>query len=96
MTGIKFDEEKIRNCVESYYHICGEYPYLICSEETMKIIPEEKKENYFTITQSYLSTTPIIGNNIVKEEQDKKILDTWYNAKIIIDNDLKYGEVLIK
>ena len=44
MTGIKFDEEKVINCIKSYHDMHGEYPYLICGEETIKIIQEEKKD----------------------------------------------------
>jgi len=42
MKAIKFDEEKVLNCIKAYHDMHGEYPYLICNNETRKMIPKEK------------------------------------------------------
>lgn len=111
MTGIKFDEEKVRNCIESFYEMNGRYPYLICSKETIKIIPKPKFETYsikdsnLTINKSYVENTltdelineiSVIGRTFVDKEKIKdNEYGAWYNATILIDNKLPFGEVIL-
>ena len=113
MTGIKFDEEKVINCIKSYHDMHGEYPYLICGEETRKIIPEEKKDIkaiYNTLNTLATKSTDLCINGIMDSpsiefggkkyiaEDSIKCMNygTWYGAKILVDNNLKFGEILIR
>ena len=108
MIGIKFDEEKIKNCIEAYHNLHGEYPYLICAEKTMEIIPEEEKDMYAlrSLTSADLCikstieflTIEIGGKKYINVDSIEKCNDygTWYGAKILIDNKLEFGEVLIR
>lgn len=110
MTGIKFDEEKVINCIKSYHDMHGEYPYLICGEETRKIIPEEKKDIYNTLNTLAIKSADLCINNtmdfpsiefggkkyIAEDSIKCKDYGTWYGAKILVDNNLKFGEVLIR
>ena len=110
MTGIKFDEEKVINCIKSYHDMHGEYPYLICGEETIKIIQEEKKDikdiyNTLAIKSTDLCINGIMdspsiefgGKKYIAEDFIKcKDYGTWYGAKILVDNNLAFGEVLIR
>ena len=107
MTGIKFDEEKVKKCIEAYHDMNDEYPYLVCSEETRKILPPEKKDNYFTITADkiiasdimclsskyQLETITVNDKKFVLDEFAPKDYGTWYGAKILVDNKLEFGEV---
>lgn len=83
MTGIKIDEEKLQRHIDTYYDLFNTYPYLICSEETMKLLPRKYE---FYMTTSTLSFT--IGNETAKKEEVVK----WHGAKILIDNELPLGE----
>jgi hypothetical protein len=83
MTGIKIDEEKLQRHIDTYHDLFKVYPYLICSEETMKLLPR-KYELY--MTTSTISFT--IGDGTTKKEEVLK----WHEAKILIDNELPLGE----
>ena len=107
MTGIKFDEEKVKRCIEAYHDMHGQYPYLICSELTRKILPSEIKENSFAITSDQIYVTSAIHTpkkldidsitvdekKYIAEDSIHKDYGTWYGAKILIDNKLEFGEV---
>ena len=105
MTGIKFDAENVKKCIESYYFMYGEYPYLICNEKTRKLIIQERdKDNTFTINCNIINSNtmsvPIypedftIGDiKYIKESNINKNHGTYCNAKILIDNELKFGEI---
>lgn len=80
MTGIKIDEEKLQRHIDTYYDLFNTYPYLICSEETMKLLPYK--------WELYISSSFTIGNETEKEAKVMK----WHEAKILIDNELPLGE----
>ena len=111
MNAIKFDENKVRKCIEAYHDMHDKYPYMMCNEKTIKIIPEEiKSSSYYSIPDSicYCTTscasTPsmdidsisINSDKYVKEKSEKSNCKSWYGAKIMIDNDLKFGEVELR
>ena len=103
MIGIKFDEEKVKNYIQAYKDGHGKYPYLLMNEKTYKILPYEAT----TITTNgsiYTTTTNIIltpqeitvdGTKYVREDKCKRKTLFWENCKVMIDNDLEFGEVHI-
>ena len=91
----------------------GEYPSLICAEETIKIIQDEKKDikdvyntlNTLAIKSADLCINGIMdspsiefgGKKYIAEDFIKcKDYGTWYGAKILVDNNLAFDEVLIR
>lgn len=95
MKAIKFDKEKVTRCLESFYDQHGTYPYLICSAKTGDLIIESRTCTCMTgtiTTESKLS----IGNVDVTINKDKpKDYGEFGGAKILIDDALPFGEVLI-
>lgn len=87
MNAIKFDEDKAKRCINAYYDMHKEYPYLICNDETEKILPSIPSTGAITISTS----TYVCGI----ENQSKPRTKRWNNAKVLIDNELKFGEVHI-
>ena len=87
MIAIRFDEDKANKCINAYYDMHGEYPYLICNEETQKILPTHIQ----TVT---VCTTEYISGIAVKDQAKPKT-KRWNNAKVLIDNELEFGEVHI-
>lgn len=87
----KFDENKIKIAIDIYKEERGDYPYLIISAETAKYLPYENEYSSLCIIPSITSdhTKDIESNNIFKKTK-------WHNATILIDDNLKFGEVLVK
>ncbi len=81
MIAIKFDEEKVGHCIQAYKDERGKNPYLIMSEKTAKILP--KLTNTIRITPD--------GTTIQYDNTPR----SWNNCKILIDDDLEFGEVHI-
>ena len=111
MNAIKFDKDKVKKCIEVYHDMHDKYPYMMCNEKTMGIIPEEDKPSLFSIANSicdrgtitYESPTikdiesiSINSDKYVKEKSINTNCKSWYGAKIMIDNDLKFGEVELR
>lgn len=107
MNCIKFDGEKAKRCIDAYYDQHGSYPYLIMSSKTYDTIPLEKPgiildSNSLTVSSSIFNTNvnvaPVdkikVGDNTYILKQDP-VYKKWYNAKILFDEELKYGEVHI-
>lgn len=90
MIAIKFDEDKAKRCINAYYDMHKEYPYLICNDETEKILPSIPSTDITTI-----STTNYICIKDLVENPSKPRTKRWNNAKVLIDNELKFGEVHI-
>lgn len=93
MMGIKFDEEMVKKYIDVYHDQHGKYPYLIMSEKTRDIIPDDgmlyvATNTNYTITSSILTSST--SNDMVTHARK-----TWNSAKILIDNDLEFGEVHI-
>lgn len=99
----KIDSEELINTMKSFNNMYGRKPYIICNEET--------KTNIMACAQSCgtiggwvitkdcsISTEPAksikIGDleYVLKEERHPSV---WNGSKILIDPDLKYGEVYI-
>ena len=109
MNGLKFDEDKIKGCIKAYHDQFDKYPYLIVNEETYKELPPQKANfidgtsftfatsadslGCFTTTNNLPKTISVDDKKYVAEEDSGKNLGTWYGARVLIDNCLKYGEV---
>lgn len=103
MIAIKFDKEKVENCINAYKEEHGKLPYLIMSSKTKELLPQ----NYgyintgdlsFTISTTTIEKPKDIiigGMKYIPEEELKKGFGAWYGCKIMIDDDLDYGEILI-
>ena len=107
MNGIKFDGEKVKRRIDAYYNQHGSYPYLIMNSKTYDTIPLEKPgiildSNSLTVSSYTLSNNvsvaPVdeikVGNNTYILKRDP-VYKKWYNAKILFDEELKFGEVHI-
>ena len=107
LKAIKFDEEKVRRCIDAYHDQYDEYPYVIINEKTYKILPPEKPLEgmlYLDYSKMTINATTeehkdqIIQKNgcdyILKEDAYKP-RRTWYGCKVMIDNTLEFGEVHI-
>ena len=70
MTEIKIDEEKLQRHIDTYYDLFNTYPYLICSEETMKLLSRKY--------ELYISSSFTIGNETAKEVMK------WHDAKYLL------------
>lgn len=91
MLGIKFDEEKVCHCIQAYKDEHGKNPYLIMSEKTVKILP-------LSMQTTYISSSPIsfsIGGQTSVDDNATKN-KSWKNCKILIDNDIDFGEVYVR
>ena len=88
MIAIKFDEDKAKKCIDAYYDMHGVYPYLICNEETQKILPTYTQT--VTVHDGYAFIS-----GVVTEDHGKPRTKRWNNAKVLIDNELEFGEVHI-
>ena len=102
MLGIKFNDEMIKKCIETYHFQYGEYPYLIMNEKTRKLIPNEDGMSYYITSDNFnISLKPenaihnisINDKKYVEEPETITPKKSWYGAKILIDNDLDFGEV---
>ena len=90
MIAIKFDEDKAKKCIDAYYDVHGKYPYLICNEETEKMLPT------YTQTVTVHDTGYVsISGVVTVADQVKQKTKRWNNAKVLIDNELEFGEVHI-
>ena len=108
MNCIKFDEEKTKRCIDAYYDQHGSYPYMITSSKTYDTIPLEKLSanldiNSLTASSYTISSTNMnvilvdeikVGDNTYILKRDP-VYKKWYNAKILFDEELKFGEVHI-
>ena len=108
MYAIKFDEEKINNAINAFYDTNGRYPYLICNRKTEKLCLEcVKKESNGTIS---IGSFGAIGTNNITPNPPKIVINDiefvsknsidntpnkWNNATILIDQNLKFGEIII-
>ena len=107
MNCIKFDEEKAKRCIDAYYDQHGSYPYIIMNSKTYDTVPPEKPSvildcNSLTVGGYTISTNVNInsvdeikvGDNTYILKRDP-VYKKWYNAKILFDEDLEFGEVHI-
>ncbi len=89
MNAIKFDEEKVKKCIDAYYDEKGVYPYLIMSEKTKTELLDKSPDNRKLWTlPSYIH----VGDTTEKPKE----CPIWKSAKILFDNDLKFGEVYVR
>ena len=102
MIAIKFDEEKVKHCIQAYKDEHGKHPYLIMSEKTREILPPPTPTAYcgglafgdIKIDNKAIDLV-IDGTKYISEEEAKKGSGNWNGCKIMIDNDLEFGEVHI-
>ena len=107
MNCIKFDEEKAKRCIDTYYDQHGSYPYMIMNSKTYDIMPPEKLGANLDINSLTVGSCIFPTNVNVASVDEIKVGDNtyilkkdpvykkWYNAKILFDEDLKFGEVHI-
>ena len=103
MYAIKFDAEKVNNAITAFYDINGRYPYLICNKKTEELCLKCRQENQGVVSLGNSGITintnqlKIIIND--KEFIEKDLIDNspnkWNNATILIDQSLKFGEVIM-
>ena len=104
----KFNEEKVKTAIDIYKDEHGNNPYLIISSETEKYLPNEYSYSSIPAYGSLFVGSSITVDSCcdhslncvdhtkdIKSSSDSK-RTKWYNAKILIDDDLKFGEVLVK
>lgn len=108
MMAFKFNEEKVKTAIDIYKDEHGNYPYLIISSETEKYLPDEYSYSIPISSSLFVGSSLTVDSccdhsflncvdhtrDIKSSSEPKKI--KWYNAKILIDDDLKFGEVLVK
>ena len=97
------------NCIAAYHDEHGDYSYLIMNEKMMKKLP--KKHGVINVSEnggisSYTSGSIILKNQYPQTiavdgkeyipANDKNDLIKWQNCKIMIDDDLEFGEIYIK
>ena len=111
MKAIKFDEEKVNRSIKAFYDQRDTYPYLICSEKMADFIKKSIEEPRSFTAESIITTNKSltlgsveIGKMLTGEIDVTKVVNNnnkpkdygYFNgAKIMIDNALPFGEVLI-
>ena len=108
MKAIKFDEQKVTNCIQAYYDQHGKYPYLIMNQNTADILPPQMTYNTgmgviyggnSNTTIAIKDTKPekitIDNEQYTRDIAVVKSLYVWHNCKVMIDGDLEFGEVHI-
>ena len=107
MNCIKFDEEKAKRCIDAYYDQYGSYPYMIMNSKTYNTVPQEKPSAILDVNSLTVSGYTISNVNVAAPVDEIKFGDNtyilkrdpvykkWYNAKILFDEDLEFGEVHI-
>lgn len=103
MLAIKFDEEKVKCCIQAYKDEHGKNPYLVMNEKTRAILPPTPPTTYCISTdeimigrqENLVNTITINDKKYISEEEAKKGSGNWFGCKIMIDNDLEFGEIHI-
>lgn len=107
MNFIKIDEEKLHKYIDVFYEQNKKYPYLICSKKTAEMLPNHCSfiaTNIQTVAigqEISLSSGPYKPKNISIDGKEYIPKNSplyekyWGNCKVIIDNDLEYGEIRI-
>lgn len=83
MNIIKIDLDQINKKIYEYIGVNSEMPYIVCNDETEKIIISECYENRLTIRLDRFS-------------KYRNTITQYYGCTILNDNSLKLGEVKIK
>lgn len=91
MNVLKFDAEKIDNVIYAFKNLYEREPYLFCSSDTLKIIPNNKVEDVSH------NDTPKYMYFIETRKNNKGIDAICVNAyRIFINNDMKFGEMEVR
>lgn len=90
MNCLKIDGVKLKSHIETYHDNHGEYPILVCNEETKEMIKKEKQEFRAFISSETIS---VPCGEIVQLNSNSKTY--WNGARIVVDNELPLGEVRI-
>ena len=106
----KINSEKLISSIDAFVDMYGRKPYIICNEKTLNDIMVCKDNTILgcstisglTIANGTINLSPQVerpksikvGNleYILKEEFHPSV---WHGSKILVDPDLKYGEVYI-
>ena len=103
MIAVKFDDKKVISCIQAYKDEHGKNPYLVMNEKTREILPLTPQTIYCTSTseiiigkqENLVDTITINDEKYIPEKEAKKGSGHWFDCKIMIDNDLEFGEVHI-
>ena len=104
MNIMKIDKEKIMNAIDTFKENSGRQPYIICNKETYENLKKDS-QNETRIT----APGNLTWDGSAKPQPPKSIcidgteyvpkgnqhLAIWQGSKVIIDPDLKYGEMII-
>ena len=108
MDAIRFDEERVIKMIDGYSELFGEYPYLVCNKDIALLIQKSAlsiKQGPMSLSASSVATqiysptasldaVTINGNTYKLEKNDRMLLPkSFHNAKILIDDELEYGEI---
>ena len=91
MFALRFDTEKIDTTIRAYVNLYGREPYLFCSDDTLKIIPDDKVEDVsYNDTQKYIYFIETRKNI---KGIDATCIDSY---RLFINNDMKFGEMEVR
>lgn len=105
----KINSEKLISSIDAFVDMYGRKPYIICNEKTLNDIRACEDNTIlgcdtigkFTITNDTINISQVkhiesikVGDMeyTLKEELRPPV---WHGSKILVDPDLKYGEVYI-
>jgi len=104
MNYFKIDEERLKAAID-IFSTTGKHPYIVCNENTARILSEQNNKikviSKIKITDdTYYVQKPIdkisINNETyVKEGMEKPKFTDYYETKIMIDGDLKDGDIKV-
>ena len=104
MNVMKIDKEKIMNAIDAFKENSGRQPYVICNKgtyenlkkacqnETCITVPDNLTWNG-VVTPQLLKSICIDGTEYIPKGNQH--LAIWKGSKVIIDPDLKYGEMIL-
>jgi len=99
LIAVKFDENKVINCIQAYKEEHNKNPYLIMSEKTQKLLSPNTIFYNGGYINNFINSTKISGTLQDDKTKDdivyKPVSWSWYSCKIMIDNDLEFGEIHI-
>lgn len=105
MNYFKVDEEKLKAAID-VFAATGKHPYIVCNENTARILSEQNNEIKIiskikavdgTIyhVQKPIDKISINNETYVKEGMEKPKFADYYETKIMIDDDLKDGDIKV-
>lgn len=104
MNIMKIDKEKILNAIDAFKENSGRQPYVICNKETYENLKKVCQNETRTTASGSLTWNGVVtpqppksicidGTEYIQKEDQH--LAIWRGSKVIIDPDLKYGEMIL-